>query len=37
MNDGWVKSIDEKKDLEMIMFKDLKFSKQCVLVKIKLI
>ena len=31
MNDGWVKSVDEEKDLGMLMSKDLKFSKYCLL------
>ena len=35
MNDGWVKSVDEKWDLEVLMSKDLKFSKQCLLAKNK--
>ena len=33
MNDGWDKSIDKERDLEVLMSKDLKFSKQCVLAK----
>ena len=33
MNDGWVKSVDEKRDLVVLMSKDLKFSKQCLLAK----
>ena len=37
MNDGWVKSVDEERDLGVLMSKDLKFSKQCLLAKIKLI
>ena len=35
MNDGWVKSVDEKRDLGVLMSKGLKFSKQCILVKNK--
>ena len=35
MNDGWVKSVDEERDLGVLMFKDLKFSKQCILAKNK--
>ena len=31
MNDGWVKLINEKKDLGVITSKDLKFSRQCLL------
>ena len=31
----WVKSADEEKDLGVIMSKDLKFSKQCLLTKSK--
>ena len=34
MNDGWIKSVDKEKDLDMLMFKDLKFSK-CPLAKNK--
>ena len=34
MNDGWVKSVDEEKELEILMTKDLKFSK-CQLAKNK--
>ena len=30
-NDGWVKSVDEERDLEVLISKDLKFSKQCLL------
>ena len=30
MNDGWVKSVDEERDLGVLMSKDLKFSKQCL-------
>ena len=33
MNDGWVKSEDEKRDHGILMSKDLKFSKQCLLAK----
>ena len=35
MNDGWVKSGDEERDLGMLMSKDLKFSEQCLLAKNK--
>ena len=35
MNDGWVKSVDEERDLGVLMSKDLKFSKQCLLAKNK--
>ena len=35
MNDGWVKSIDEKRDLGALMSKDLKLLKQCLLTKNK--
>ena len=35
MNDVWVKSVDEKRDLGVLMSKDLKFSKQCLLAKNK--
>ena len=35
MNDGWVKSVDEERDLGVIMSKSLKFSKQCLLEKNK--
>ena len=31
MNDGWVKAIDEERDLGMLMSKDLKFSRECLL------
>ena len=34
-NDGWVKSVDEERDLGVLMSKDLKFSKQCLLAKNK--
>ena len=34
-SDGWAKSVDEESDLRVIMSKDLKFSKQCLLVKNK--
>ena len=37
MNEGWVKSVDEERNLGVLMSKDLKFSKQCLLTKIKLI
>ena len=33
MNDGWVKSVDEERDIGVLMFKDLKFSKRCLLAK----
>ena len=35
MNDGWVKSVDEERDLGVLMSKDLKFSKQYLLGKNK--
>ena len=35
MNEGWVKSVNEERDLGVLMFKDLKFSKQCLLAKNK--
>ena len=35
MNDGWVKSVDEEKDLEVIMTRGLKFFKKCLLTKNK--
>ena len=35
MNDGWVKSVDEERDLGVLMSKDLKLSKQCLLEKNK--
>ena len=31
MNDGLVKSVDVERDLAVLMSKDLKFSKQCLL------
>ena len=34
-SDGQVKSVDEKRDLGVLMSKDLKFSKQCLLAKNK--
>ena len=37
MNDDWVKLVDEERDLGVLMSKDLKFSKQCIFQKIKLI
>ena len=37
MNDGWVKSVEEERDLVVLMSKDLKISKQCLLAKIKII
>ena len=33
MNNGWVKSVNEEKDLRVLMSKDLKFSKQCLWAK----
>ena len=33
MNDDRVKSVDEERDLEVLIFKDLKFSKRCLLAK----
>ena len=33
MNDGWVKSVYEEKNLGVLISKDLKFSKQCLLAK----
>ena len=33
MNDGWFKSIDEERDLGMLISKYEKFSKQCLLAK----
>ena len=35
MSDGWVKSVDEERDFEVLMSKDLKFSKQYLLAKNK--
>ena len=35
MNDGWVKSVDEERDHGVLMFEDLKLSKQCLLAKNK--
>ena len=35
MDDGWVKSVDEERDFDVLMSKDLKFWKQCILAKIK--
>ena len=35
MDDSWVKSVDEEKDLGVLMSQDLKFSKQCILAKNK--
>ena len=37
MNDGWVKSVNEERDHGVLMSKDLKLSKQCLLAKNKLI
>ena len=31
MNDGWVKAIDEERDLGVLMSKDLKFSREGLL------
>ena len=31
MNDGWVKAIDEERDLGVLMSKDLKFSRECLM------
>ena len=35
MNDGWVKSVDEERDLGVIVSKDLKFSRQYLMAKNK--
>ena len=35
MNDGWVKSVDVERDLGVLISKDLKFSKECLLAKNK--
>ena len=35
MNDGWIKSIDEERDLEVLISKNLKFLQQCLLEKNK--
>ena len=35
MNDGWVKSIDEERDFGVLIFNDLKFSRQCLMTKNK--
>ena len=35
MNEGWVKSVDEERDLGVLMSKDLNFSKHCLLAKNK--
>ena len=35
MNDSWVNSVDEGRDLGVLMSEDLKFSKQCILGKNK--
>ena len=35
MNDCWVKSVDEERDLGVLMSKALKFSKQCLLAENK--
>ena len=34
-DEWWVKSIDEERDLGMLISKDFKFSKQCIMVKNK--
>ena len=31
--DGWIKSVDEDRNLGVLISKDLKFSKQCLLAK----
>ena len=33
MNDVWVKSVDEERDPGVLMSKDLKFTKQCLMAK----
>ena len=33
MNDGWIKSVNEEKDFEVLIPKYLKFLKQCLLIK----
>ena len=35
MNDGWIKSVHEERDLGVLMSKELKFSKQWLLAKNK--
>ena len=35
LNDGWVTSVDEERDLGVLLSKDMKFSKQCLLAKNK--
>ena len=35
MNDGWVRSEDEERDLGVLISKGLKFSKECLLTKNK--
>ena len=35
MNNGYFKSIDEERDLGVLISKDLKFSKQCLMAKNK--
>ena len=35
MSDGWAKSIDEERDLGVVITKDLKFSRQCLMAKNK--
>ena len=35
MNDGWLKSLNEERDLGVLISKDLKFSKQYLLAKTK--
>ena len=36
-NDGWVKSVGEEMDLGVLMYKDFKLSKLCLLSKFNLI
>ena len=33
MYDGWIKLIDEERNLGVLMFKDLKLPKKCLLAK----
>ena len=35
MNDGWGKSVDEERDLEVLISKDWKFLKHCLMAKNK--
>ena len=35
MKDGWVQSVDEERDLGVLVSRDMKFSKQCLLAKNK--